>query len=128
MPQPDEKQDEALGRLGQRLDAFDAKRVRQVKSYGESGAGEGYRLLGVLIGGVIGGLGLGWFFDTLAHTSPFGLIGGLLIGTAASVYMIARSATGASDRAEQSTSISATPVSAPGADQKSADFEDDNGG
>ena len=123
MPQPDEKQDEALGRLGQRLDAFDAKRVRQVKTYGESGAGEGYRLLGVLIGGVIGGLGLGWAFDTLAHTSPFGLIGGLLIGTAASVYLIARSATGASDRAEQSK-----PVSAPSADQKSADFEDDNGG
>jgi ATP synthase protein I len=122
MPQPDEEQDEALGRLGQRLDAFDAKRVRQVKSYGESGAGEGYRLLAVLIGGVIVGLGLGWLFDTLVHTSPFGLIGGLLVGTGASIYMIARSASGASDQAEHTR-----PVSAPVADQKSAAFEDDDG-
>jgi ATP synthase protein I len=123
MPQPDEEQDGALGRLGQRLDEFDAKRVRQVKSYGESGAGEGYRLLAVLIGGVIVGLGLGWLFDTLAHTSPFGLIGGLLIGTGASVYMIARSATRTSGLAEHTR-----PVTAPVADQKSAVFEDDNDG
>jgi ATP synthase protein I len=93
MPDQDDESDGALGRLGDQLDAFDAKRVRQVKTFGEAeGAGEGYRLLAMLIGGVIGGLGLGWFLDRLAHTSPFGLIGGLLIGAAAAIFAIFRSA------------------------------------
>jgi ATP synthase protein I len=100
MPDQDDKNGEALGRLGAKLDAFDAKRVRQVQSFGEtSGAGDAYRLLAVLIGGVITGLGLGWFFDRFAHTSPFGLIGGLLIGTAVAIYSIARSATRTADGA-----------------------------
>jgi ATP synthase protein I len=119
MPDQDDKSDEALGRLGDKLDAFDAGRVRQVKAYGEAGAGEGYRLLAVLIGGVLVGLGLGWFFDHMVHTSPLGLIGGLLIGTAASVYMIARSAMRTSGQAERSKPVSATA---------SDDDDDGNGG
>ncbi len=124
MTQPDDEHDGELRQLGVQLDAFDAKRVRQVKSYGEAeGAGEGYRLLAVLIGGVLGGLGLGWLIDHVAHTTPLGLIGGLLIGTAASVYMIARSATRTSGGVEQSRSGSAKPdsISAP-------TIDDDNGG
>ena len=38
-----------------------------------------------LIGGVLGGIGLGWTFDHFVHTSPIGLLSGLLIGTVASV-------------------------------------------
>jgi ATP synthase protein I len=116
MTQPD-KHDEELSRLGAQLDEFDASRARKVKAYGEAeGASEGYRLMALLIGGVIGGLGLGWLVDRVAHTSPFGLIGGLLIGTAASVYMIVRSASRASDSAPPG------PAAAPVLD------DDDNGG
>jgi ATP synthase protein I len=97
MTDPDEDSEEALTRLGVRLDAIDATRTRRAAPIGEAtGAGEGYRLLGTLIGGVLGGLGLGWCFDRLAHTAPFGLIGGLLIGAAASIYTVVRSATAAS--------------------------------
>jgi ATP synthase protein I len=93
MTDPDEDSEEALTRLGHRLDAVDALRRRPVQPIGEAtGAGDGYRLLGTLIGGVLGGLGLGWCFDRLAHTVPFGLIGGLLIGTGASIYTVVRSA------------------------------------
>jgi ATP synthase protein I len=45
-----------------------------------------------LIGGILGGLGLGWLFDQLVHTSPWGLIGGMLVGTGLSVFMVVRTA------------------------------------
>ena len=54
--------------------------------------GDGYRLLGEAIGGILGGLGLGWVFDHFAHTTPFGLVIGLLLGTAASAYAAVKSA------------------------------------
>ena len=38
------------------------------------------------------GLGLGWLLDRLAGTAPFGLIGGMLIGTVAAIYLVVRSA------------------------------------
>jgi ATP synthase protein I len=100
MPQPDDMRDEALKRLDQRLDAIDARRVRPVSVLGGTeGAGEGYRMVAGLIGGVLGGLGFGWLFDHFiplivpgAHTSPFGLIGGLLIGIGVSIVGVVTSA------------------------------------
>jgi ATP synthase protein I len=86
MPQPDDTRDEALRRLDEKLDAIQARRVKPTSPLGGAdGAGEGYRLLAGLIGGMLGGLGLGWFFDQVAHTSPIGLICGLLIGTVGSI-------------------------------------------
>jgi ATP synthase protein I len=117
MTDPEKDSGKALTRLGERLDAVDALRVRQVKPVGEAaGVGEGYRLLGTLIGGVLGGLGLGWFVDRLAHTGPFCMIGGLLIGTAASIYTVVRSTM---------TSGGAKPVAAP---SKAVDDGNDLGG
>ena len=88
MPQPDDESQEALQRLQTRLDALTAERTPERKADGsaESSMGEGYRLLGEVIGGVLGGLGLGWVFDHFAHTKPLGLVVGLLLGTAASAY------------------------------------------
>jgi len=93
MPEPKHDRDEAANRLAADLDAFDAARRRKVRPPTEAGgADEGYRLLGSLIGGVLGGLGLGWLADRLAHSSPIGLISGLLIGTGGAIYSIVRSA------------------------------------
>jgi ATP synthase protein I len=94
MSQPDDESQEALKRLQDRLDAFDgakASRGRAAAS-AERSMGEGYRLLGEVIGGVLGGLGLGWVVDHYAHTTPFGLVIGLLLGTAASAYAAVKSA------------------------------------
>ncbi len=87
--------DEALQRFDQRLETLAAAQKRGPDRFvgAEGGASAGYRVLGELIGGLLSGLGLGWLFDRFAHTAPLGLIVGVLIGTAAAVYVAVRSAT-----------------------------------
>ncbi len=94
MPQPDDDSQEALRRLDQRLEALKADRTpqRQADGSAERSMGEGYRLLGEVIGGIFGGLGLGWLFDHFAHTTPLGLVVGLLLGTAVAAYTAMKSA------------------------------------
>jgi ATP synthase protein I len=99
MSQPDDDSREALRRLDDKLKAFKADDdAPAIGVAGESGVGEGYRLLGEVIGGVLGGLGLGWVFDHFAHTTPFGLVIGLLLGTAASAYAAMKSADASAKR------------------------------
>ena len=94
MSQPDDDSQEALKRLQNRLDTFEGQRAPKVEAGGsaESSMGDGYRLLGEVIGGVLGGLGLGWTVDHFAHTTPFGMVVGLLLGTAASAYAAMKTA------------------------------------
>jgi ATP synthase protein I len=92
MPKPDEPRDEALKRLDQRLDAFTAGREQKNAYQGAGSASDGYRLLAELIGGILGGLGFGWVFDQFVHTSPLGMICGLLIGLGVSIWVIVRQA------------------------------------
>jgi ATP synthase protein I len=92
MPQPDDRPDEALNRLGEELQAFEAERARPASSQASRSIGEGYRLLAELIGGVLGGVGLGWLFDRLANTSPWGMAVGVSLGAGLSVFMAARTA------------------------------------
>ena len=94
MSQPDDEGQEALKRLQQRLDTFEGQRAPKAHTGGtaESSMGDGYRLLGEVIGGVLGGLGLGWTVDYFAHTTPFGMVIGLLLGTAASAYAAMKTA------------------------------------
>ena len=101
MSQPDDDSREALKRLDQRLEAFKADRAPKSPAEGsaERSMGEGYRLLGEVIGGILGGLGLGWVFDHFAHTTPFGLVIGLLLGTAAAAYTAMKSANASAGRA-----------------------------
>jgi ATP synthase protein I len=94
MPQPDdESSDKAIKSLDARLKAFEAGRQSGPRGpSAERSMGEGYRLLGEVVGGVFGGLGFGWLFDHFAHTTPWGLVAGMLIGTAFSAYVAYRSA------------------------------------
>jgi ATP synthase protein I len=98
MPQPEVPREEALRRLDKDLEAFDAKRKAQPSSFDGRAASDGYRMVAGLIGGLLGGLGLGWTFDHFAHTSPWGLICGLLIGLGASTYSAVHSASQMSAR------------------------------
>jgi ATP synthase protein I len=50
------------------------------------------RLSAELVGGVVAGFILGWLFDRLLGTSPWGLIVFVLLGFAAGVLNVMRSA------------------------------------
>ncbi len=80
-----------LRKLDHDLAAFEASRQRGGRG-GLQGAADGYRVLGSLLGGVFGGLGFGWLVDRFAHTAPFGIVIGLLIGSGLSIYAAIRAA------------------------------------
>ena len=82
-----------LGTLDQDIEAFEAGR-RKSRSTAAAGlaGGDGYRVLGQLLSGLLGGIGLGWLLDKVAHTTPWGLVGGLLIGTGWSIVSTVRMA------------------------------------
>ena len=93
MPRPDDQPEEALNRLGEELHAFEKSRAPGGLNMRPDGSiGEGYRLIAELIGGVLGGVGIGWFVDRLAHTAPWGIAIGVSVGAGISVYMAARTA------------------------------------
>lgn len=92
MPSPDEPREEALKRLDERISAAEAERLPKGGAASPRAMGQGYRFLSEVVGGVLGGLGLGWLFDRIAHTQPFGLVGGLLIGIGVSTFVAMRGA------------------------------------
>ena len=89
-----------LGSLDQRLSEFRDSRIKTEQPEGESGNGAarasamalGFRLSSELIAGVVVGAGIGWGFDRLLSTSPFGFIVFLLLGFVAGVVNVVRSA------------------------------------
>lgn len=82
-----------LNDLDARLKAIAAKKKKREKAdlAGEAGSSKGYQALGELLGGIFGGLGIGWLCDQYVGTKPYGTIAGVLIGLVAAVYLIARS-------------------------------------
>jgi ATP synthase protein I len=92
MPPPEETREEAIRRLQQRAGALEARANPEPRDLGSHAAGYGYRLLGLLLGGVFVGLGFGFAIDVIAKTKPWGTIIGVLVGFGVSVWMTVRSA------------------------------------
>jgi len=63
MPPPEETREEAIRRLQQRAGALEARTTQTPRDHGSNAASYGYRLLGVLLGGVFVGLGFGFAVD-----------------------------------------------------------------
>jgi ATP synthase protein I len=96
-----------LGSLDHRLSEIrDSRKIRTDQPEAGSGNGaarasamaRGFRLSSELIAGVVVGAMIGWGFDRLLSTSPFGLIVFFLLGFAAGVINVMRSAGVAPDR------------------------------
>lgn len=120
MPHPEDPSQGAFDRLSKRLDALEAGRAKPVVQAGKDGLGgmgSGYRFLSEVLGGVFVGAAAGWFIDKFAHTGPFGLIGGLLIGTGVAIFVAVRGAM----RDAQKFEATADPRAEPGP----ADEDDD---
>ena len=92
MPEPDETRVEAMKRLDERAAALEARTTRPSRDYGSKAAGYGYRLLGLLLGGVFVGVGFGAGVDVVAKTAPWGMIIGVLVGFVVSIWLAVRSA------------------------------------
>lgn len=92
MPHPDPSRDEAIRRLDEQAAALEKRTTREPRDYGSKAAGYGYRLLGVLLGGLGLGLGLGFGADAVLGSAPWGMIVGVLVGFVVSVWMAVRSA------------------------------------
>jgi len=90
-----------LGNLDQRLSKVrDSRKVGTDQSGNEQDTAQarasamaiGLRLSSELVAGVLGGAALGWGFDRLLSTSPWGLIVFLLLGFTAGVINVMRAA------------------------------------
>jgi ATP synthase protein I len=99
MPNPPKSREEALQSLERKLDALETRRSSQAGSIAGQSFTRGYRLVAELIGGLLGGIGFGWLFDRFAHTAPWGLVGGVLIGSIVSSFAVIRTAGQMSDEA-----------------------------
>jgi ATP synthase protein I len=96
-----------LGSLDQRLSEIRGSR-KSGTDQSQDGSGDGaarasamaigFRLSSELIAGVVVGALIGWGFDRLLSTSPFGLIVFVLLGFIAGVVNVIRSAGVAPDR------------------------------
>ncbi len=101
MPQPDDRPEEALNRLGDQLKAFESGRDRPAASVASRSMGEGYRLLWEMVSGVLGGAALGWLVDRLAGTAPWGVGIGVAVGAGVGVFMACLTAVRISRRATE---------------------------
>jgi ATP synthase protein I len=101
MPDNDPVRKDGADNLEDRLKAFEEKRSRSVSPEQAQALGAGYRFLASMIGGVLTGVGFGWLLDHYVGTRPWGLIGGLLIGSAVSIFTVVRTAGRMSDEAKK---------------------------
>jgi ATP synthase protein I len=109
MAKPHDKRDEASSDFEKRLEGLEAQRSKTATYAAGKSLNEGYRLVASLISGVLVGLGLGWLIDHFAHTSPWGLIGGLLVGTGVSLFNVVRASARMSKQALKDNPAPAVP-------------------
>jgi ATP synthase protein I len=94
---PDGDLSERLKRLETQLDrkrdpAPGGRPRPEASASDPSAIGRAFRMSSEFVAGVIAGGGLGWLFDRLLGTSPWGLIVFLLLGFAAGTFNVVRAA------------------------------------
>jgi ATP synthase protein I len=93
MAPADGPREEAVKRLDERAEALRARTQGPKASHaGEQAVSQAYRIIAELIGGVLVGMAAGFIVDRVLKTTPWGLIGGVLLGFALSIWMARRTA------------------------------------
>ncbi len=120
MSLPTESREEAIKRLNESASALEASTAREISKEmaGHAASSQAWRIIADLLGGVFVGLALGAAVDWFFKTNPWGLIGGVLLGFAVSVWMAWRTAQRVMAQAEAS---GAAPISVPFDDDEEED-------
>lgn len=94
MSLPPESREEAIARLQKSASDLEARTTHPISHEvaGQAAAGQAWKIIADLFGGVFVGLAIGFGIDHFAGTSPVGIIGGVLLGFALSVWMAWRTA------------------------------------
>ena len=94
MSQPTESREEAIARLAKSASALEARTRTEVVASAEAQkiTSQAWRIVAELVGGVFIGLGIGAGIDFMFGTRPAGIVGGVLLGFALSIFMARRTA------------------------------------
>jgi ATP synthase protein I len=94
MSMPPESREEAIARLQKNASDLEARTAPPASHEvaGMAVANQAWKIVADLFGGVFVGLALGFGADRLFGTTPWGIIGGVLLGFALSIYMARRTA------------------------------------
>ena len=92
MSPTEETREETIERLNAQADSLEARATPEPPQYGAAAVGYGYRIMAEMIGGVLVGVGLGWGFDMLVGTAPWGIIVGTLLGFGLSIWLAVKTA------------------------------------
>lgn len=94
MSQSSESREQAIARLQKSASELEGRSRSQLAQElaGQKAAGQAWRIIADLFGGVLVGLAIGFGVDYFAGTSPVGILSGVLLGFALSVWMAWRTA------------------------------------
>ena len=89
-----DSREEAIKRLQKSASELEARTTaeKSAELTGHAVAGQAYKIIADLVGGVLVGLALGFLADRFLGITPWGIIGGVLMGFALSIYMARRTA------------------------------------
>jgi ATP synthase protein I len=89
-----ESREEAIKRLNDSASALEKRTAPPTSEHlaGLAVTSQAYKIIAELVGGVLVGLALGFVADRFLGTTPWGLIGGTLLGFALSIWMARRTA------------------------------------
>jgi len=91
--------DDLNERIAKAQAELDAQARPSKKSMDGPGMGLGFRMAADFVAAIIVGAVLGWGFDALLHTSPWGLIVCLMVGFITGVWNVVRTAQAANKEA-----------------------------
>ncbi len=95
MPEPHDSSDERRNALREKLESRAGERKTGERKAADTrsargGIAQAWRLSSEFLAGVLVGIALGWGFDWMFGTSPWGLIGFVLLGFCAAVLNVLR--------------------------------------